>query len=116
MTGRFHRSSWLSGQPLTISSGIDRNFDGLTNDRADIIGDPKLDSSRPREELIEQWFNTAAFAQPAIGLDGTAGRNIVEGPGYTNVDLGVFRDIPLGGRTIFQFRLEPPTSSTSSIS
>jgi hypothetical protein len=98
--------TWQSGQPLTISSGIDRNFDGLTNDRADIVGDPKLDSSRPREELIEQWFNTAAFAQPAIGLDGTAGRNIVEGPGYTNVDLGVFRDIPLGGRTIFQFRLE----------
>jgi hypothetical protein len=98
--------TWQSGQPLTISSGIDRNVDGLTNDRADIIGDPKLDSSRPREELIEQWFNTAAFAQPAIGLDGTAGRNIVEGPGYTNVDLGVFRDIPLGGRTIFQFRLE----------
>ena len=98
--------TWQSGQPLTISSGIDRNFDGLTNDRADIVGDPKLDSGRPREELIEQWFNTAAFAQPAIGLDGTAGRNIVEGPGYTNVDLGVFRDIPLGGRTMFQFRLE----------
>ncbi len=62
-----------SGTPLTISSGQDRNFDGLTNDRADIIGDPTLDSGRPRDELIEQWFNVAAFAQPAIGLDGTAG-------------------------------------------
>ena len=29
-----------SGTPLTITSGQDRNFDGLTNDRADIIGDP----------------------------------------------------------------------------
>ena len=84
-----------SGAPLTITSGQDRNFDGLTNDRADIIGDPKLDSGRPREELIEQWFDTAAFAQPAIGHDGTAGRSIVEGPGYKNVDLGVFRDIRL---------------------
>ena len=95
-----------SGQPLTISSGLDRNFDGLTNDRADIVGDPKLDSGRPRDEVIEAWFNTAAFAQPAIGLDGTAGRNIVEGPGYRNVDLGVFRDIRLSGRTMFQFRVE----------
>ena len=95
-----------TGTPMTISSGLDRNFDGLTNDRADIIGDPKLDSGRPREELIEQWFNTAAFAQPAIGLDGTAGRNIVEGPGYRNVDLGVFRDIRMGGRTQLQFRIE----------
>ena len=95
-----------SGAPLTISSGLDRNFDGLTNDRADIVGDPELDSDRPRAELIEQWFNTAAFAQPAIGLDGSAGRSIVEGPGYRNVDLGVFRNIRLAGRTALQFRFE----------
>jgi hypothetical protein len=95
-----------SGTPLTISSGLDRNFDGLTNDRADIIGDPTLDSDRPREELIEQWFNTAAFVQPAIGADGTAGRSIVEGPGYRNVDLGVFRDIRLPGSSQLQFRFE----------
>ena len=95
-----------SGAPLTISSGLDRNFDGLSNDRADIVGDPELDSDRPRAELIEQWFNTAAFAQPAIGLDGSAGRSIVEGPGYRNVDLGVFRNIRLAGRTALQFRFE----------
>jgi hypothetical protein len=95
-----------SGTPMTISSGQDRNLDGLTNDRADIIGDPKLDSGRPREEAIEQWFNTAAFAQPAIGLDGTAGRSIVEGPGYRNVDLGLFRDIGLPGRAVLQIRAE----------
>src|SRR4029450_12767253 len=32
-----------SGAPLTISTGVDRNFDGLTNDRADVVGDYKLD-------------------------------------------------------------------------
>ena len=53
-----------SGTPLTITAGQDRNFDGNTNDRADLIGDPKLDSGRPREELIELWFDTAAFALP----------------------------------------------------
>jgi hypothetical protein len=95
----------LSGAPMTISSGLDRNFDGLTTDRADIIGDPVLDSGRPRGELIEQWFNTAAFAQPAVGNDGTAGRNIVEGPGVRNVDLGVFRDVRFGS-TVLQFRVE----------
>jgi hypothetical protein len=96
----------LSGTPLTITAGQDRNFDGNTNDRADLIGDPKLDSGRPREELIELWFNTAAFALPAIGADGSAPRSIVDGPGLRNVDLGVFRDINLGGRTSLQFRLE----------
>jgi len=95
-----------SGTPLTITSGIDRNLDGVTTDRPDVIADPELDSGRPREELIEQWFNTAAFAQPAIGADGTAGRSIVVGPGYKNIDLGIFRDIGLAGRSVLQLRVE----------
>jgi hypothetical protein len=95
-----------SGAPLTITAGQDRNFDGNTNDRANLVGDPKLDSGRPREELIELWFNTAAFALPAVGTDGSAPRSVVDGPGIRNVDLGVFRDIRLGGSTSLQFRLE----------
>jgi hypothetical protein len=95
-----------SGTPLTITSGQDRNLDGVTSDRADLVGDPALDSDRPRDELIEQWFNTAAFTQPALGSDGTAGRSIIDGPGYRNVDLGVFRDFRLAGRTTFQIRGE----------
>jgi hypothetical protein len=95
-----------SGSPFTVAAGSDRNFDGLTNDRADINGDPKLDTGRPREELIEQWFNTAVFSNPAIGADGTAARNIIDGPGIRNVDLGLFRDVGLIGQTRLQLRLE----------
>jgi hypothetical protein len=95
-----------SGAPFTVSAGVDRNFDGLTTDRADINGDPKLDTDRPREELIENWFNIAVFSQPAIGADGTARRNIIDGPGIRNVDLGLFRDVRLIGQTRLQLRLE----------
>ncbi len=95
-----------SGTPLTIGAGQDRNLDGLTNDRADLIGDPELDPGRPRDQLIEAWFNQAAFANPALGTDGSSGRSILDGPGYRNVDLGVFRDVPLKGRSTFQFRIE----------
>lgn len=95
-----------SGTPLTITAGVDRNFDGLTNDRADLNGDPKLEGGRAREVAIEQWFNTAVFSLPAIGNDGSSKRSIVEGPGYRNVDLGVFRDLRLVGQTRLQFRLE----------
>jgi len=95
-----------SGAPMTITAGQDRNFDGLTTDRADLIGDPLLPTNRSRDEQIAQWFNTAAFAVPEIGTDGSAGRSIVEGPGVKNVDLGVFRNIRLGGRAAFQFRVE----------
>jgi hypothetical protein len=95
-----------SGTPLTISAGQDRNLDGNTNDRADLVGEPKLSADRPRSELIEQWFNTAAFALPAVGTDGSAARSIVDGPGYRNVDLGVFRDIAIGRARALQLRLE----------
>jgi hypothetical protein len=95
-----------SGTPLTVTSGLDRNFDGLTNDRADINGDPKLDSGRPRDELIEQWFNTTVFSQPAIGNDGSSSRSIIDGPGYRNVDVGLFRDMKLAGSTRLQIRVE----------
>jgi outer membrane receptor protein involved in Fe transport len=95
-----------SGQPMTITSGLDRNLDGLTTDRPNVNGDPTLDGGRPREELIEGWFDVAAFTQPAIGADGTAGRNIVEGPRYRNVDLGLFRDIRFGGDLTLQLRAE----------
>ncbi len=99
-------ATFQSGTPLTIAAGSDRNFDGLTNDRADLIGNPELDHDRPTEQLIEGWFNVAAFAVPAVGTDGNSGRNIIDGPGIRNVDLGIFRDVPLKGRTVFQFRLE----------
>ena len=56
--------------------------------------------------MIEQWFNIAVFSQPAIGADGNSSRSIVEGPGYRNVDLGVFRDIRLVGQTRLQVRFE----------
>jgi hypothetical protein len=95
-----------TGVPLTIGSGLDRNLDGLTSDRADVVGDWELDGGRSREELIEQWFDTTAFAQPAIGTDGTAGRNTVEGPGFRNVDLGLFKDIGLGRGMMLQLRAE----------
>ena len=95
-----------TGTPLTIGAGQDRNLDGLTNDRADLVGNPALDPNRPRDELIEGWFNAAAFANPAIGTNGTSGRNILDGPGYRNVDVGIFRDVPLRGRSLFQFRIE----------
>jgi hypothetical protein len=99
-------TSFRSGLPLTITSGRDNNLDGNTNDHADLIGNPLLDPNRPRSEVVAQWFNTAAFAQNQAGKDGTAGRNIIDGPGLKNVDLGLFRDFRFTERIKLQFRAE----------
>jgi hypothetical protein len=99
-------ASFRSGTPLTITSGRDNNLDGNTNDRANLIGDPVLDPNRSRSEVVAQWFNTAAFAQNPTGTDGTSGRNIIDGPGLKNVDLGLFRDFRITERFKLQFRAE----------
>jgi hypothetical protein len=71
------------------------------NDRPHLIGDPDA-ADRTRE----RWFNPAAFSFPAFGTFGNAGRNILEGPGYANVNLGVLKTVGLGVRARVQLRAE----------
>ena len=71
------------------------------NDRPDRVGNPVLDDPSP-----EQWFNTAAFAVPDFGSFGTAQRNILEGPGFQNVNLALSKDVSIGERVDLQLRAE----------
>jgi hypothetical protein len=80
-----------SGLPFSVTSGQDTNVDGNTNDRANLTGDPSLASGRSRQDLIQKYFNTAAFGVPTVGSDGTSGRNIMTGPGTSNTDLSFFK-------------------------
>jgi hypothetical protein len=95
-----------SGLPLTITSGVDTNLDGNSGDRANLIGDPYLDPHRPRNQVVAAWFNTAAFGSVQNGKDGTSGRDIIDGPGLKNIDLGIRREFHLHEGTILMFRGE----------
>ena len=95
-----------SGRPFTVTSGRDNSGSGINNDRADVIGNPHLSLDRPRGELINQYFNTAAFAQNGAGTFGNAGRNILRGPGNATVDFGMIKVFPLRERHRMQFRAE----------
>jgi hypothetical protein len=95
-----------SGLPFTITNGnVDANLDGQTNDRAQLIGDPHLDNP-----TAERWFNTAAFVQNKVvtgrAVDGNSPRNLLDGPGYRNVDLAISRDFNLNERFKLRFRAE----------
>jgi hypothetical protein len=91
---------------LTITDSRDNNLDGQGNDRANLVGDPRLSHDRPQSELLEEWFRRAAFAQAPTGTDGTAGRNIVDGPGRTTIDMGLYRDFDIGRGMKLQLRAE----------
>ena len=98
-----------SGRPFTAAllpefdnSNTGRSTLGFgANDRPNLVGDPELD-----DPTSDRWFNTTAFAIPVTGTFGNAGRNILDGPGYQNVNLGLLKNIYLGGETRLQLRAE----------
>jgi hypothetical protein len=98
-----------SGRPFTVmlspdfdNSNTGRGSLGIgPNDRPNVSGDTTVPD--PSEA---KWFNTAAFSMPAFGTFGNAGRNILEGPGYANVNLGVLKNVRLNGDARLQLRFE----------
>ncbi len=53
-----------------------------------------------------QYFNPAAFVNPAPGTYGNAGRNVLTGPGLAELDFSVLKTTPLTEKTKLQFRAE----------
>ena len=98
-----------SGRPFTVAllpeidnSGTGRSILGFgANDRPNLVSNPEL--SNP---TTGQWFNTAAFAFPAPGTFGNAGRNILDGPGFQNVNVSLMKNTALSERINLQFRAE----------
>ncbi len=87
-----------SGQPFTPVLQFDNSNTGNTgqqsgSDRPNLIGNPSLPN--PSANL---WFNTAAFAIPPPYTFGSAGRNILIGPGLATVDLSLSRRFKLAER------------------
>ncbi|MES1260822.1 MAG: hypothetical protein ABUS49_03725, partial [Acidobacteriota bacterium] len=95
-----------TGAPLTVRAGVDRSLNGQGLDTADVVGNWQLTQSRSRQQELQQWFNTSAFALPATGSVGNAGIDIVRGPAVSNLDFAMFRNFALRERLKFQFRAE----------
>ena len=92
-----------SGTPFNVVMGNDPN--GATaGQRPDLVGNPVL----PRgSRTLSRYFNTAAFAKPSSqSLSGTAGRNILTGPGWVNLDTSLFKEVSMTDRARLQLRVE----------
>lgn len=121
-----HYLSGINGLANTLLSGF--QFGGIvnynsgtpvilggTNDNAHLLGGGQrpnqiLKSARIANATRAEWFNTAAFANPAPFTIGNGPRVLadVRNPGYTNADLSIFKNTYLGRgeRYNLQIRLE----------
>ena len=88
------------GFPITIVARDEGGLNDSFNNRANIVGDIFAGGGTQ-----EEWFNTAAFEQPAPGEFGNSGRSILRAPGINNLDLGLFKNFFIG-QTTLQLRVE----------
>ena len=95
-----------AGRPFSVRSGLDNSFSAINADYADLVGNPFLDTGRPRAQLIAQYFNPQAFATNALGTFGTAPRNLMIGPGLANCDLAIVKSFAVRERFRVEFRTE----------
>ena len=106
--------SAVSGAPFTPGVGFDQAGlqTGLTQ-RPDLAPGRTLEDAETGGTLdttcgcITGYFDPTLFALPAAGTLGTGvGRNSLRGPGLFTVDLGLSKNVSLGGRASLQLRAE----------
>jgi hypothetical protein len=96
-----------TGFPLnvTVSRSATVMPDGNnSNQRPNIV--PGVSLIPAAGQTITSWINPLAFAVPAAGTWGTAGKNILQGPGLVQIDAAIARRINLTERANLNFRME----------
>lgn len=89
-----------SGSHFYATTGVDSALTGQADQRPNQVRD------NPYLKQGYQWLDPRAFQAPGPGTYGDHKRNSLVGPGRINVDMGLVRSVPIGGRREVQFRAE----------
>jgi hypothetical protein len=102
-----------SGLPFSVYYGA-RDLANTGNvawsqyERANLVGDPQSGTCPNGSPVGSQscFFNTSAFAVPALYTFGNSARDSMRQARYWNLDASVFKQFPLGETRRFEFRAE----------
>ncbi len=101
LNGIFSR---MTGTPFTVASaGTSLNAAGATQTADQVKADVRTLGGVGRGN---SWFDPLAFIPVTAVRFGNTGRNILRGPGLTNLDASIFRDFAITERFKLQFRAE----------
>ncbi|MBI4910258.1 MAG: TonB-dependent receptor [Acidobacteria bacterium] len=104
-SGRTVNFRYITSGPTPVTAGLPTYLGGVTL-RPNLLGDPLA----PEEQRsIDNYFNRAnVVAPPATAPFGNAGRNIVRGYPFYQLNLGLQKkfNLPFGERMSMQFRAE----------
>ncbi len=109
LTNGWQANSLLSfhgGIPFSVTASNQNSGNGESADRANQIGNPFAGVNHKIVDGSVQWFNTAAFEDPALGTYGTSGRGAYRNPGFSDVDLSIFKNTKITEHVTLQLRAE----------
>ena len=92
-----------SGFPFNVTLPNDVANTGVGNQRPNLVGKPTADCGSGH---LQGCIDQSAFAVPALYTYGNAGRNLLYGPGFYNVDFSAFKNFRIGEWSQLQFRAE----------
>jgi len=97
-----------SGSRLSVTTGQDTAFSGISDQRANQVSDDVYgDTEEDAQGRLTNYLNRAAFERPATGTLGDSPRNGFVGPSYWNgVNLSLRRLINVVGTQTLELRIE----------
>jgi hypothetical protein len=110
--------SHVSGNPFSLFASNNLNAPGSGSQALDQVGPQKILGNLPRlgcsasstmpvtPDLSCSYFDPTAYAAPPGTREGNVNRNSIRGPGFTNLDLSLFRTFKINERFNFQFQAE----------
>lgn len=92
-----------SGMPLHVTQNGGNIWDGTQ--RPNLIGDPS--TTGRVQDRINNYFNNAAFSQPAVDVPGTAPRTLgYRGPGISTLDAALLKSVVVREGHRLEIRME----------
>ena len=97
------RSTLQAGFPFNVTISSDQANTGAGSQRPNLVGQP---SNNCGDGHIVNCITASAYALPTQYTYGNEGRNLMTGPGLTNVDASFFKTFSVKERMRVQFRSE----------
>jgi hypothetical protein len=92
-----------TGFPINVTTPQDQANVGLGNQRPNVIATPSANCGNGH---LVNCINIAGYQLPSLYTWGSAGRNMLYGPGLRNLDFSMFKSFSLFERAHLEYRAE----------
>ena len=97
---------WQTGNPFTVTNADDTSFSQSGSQYPNVVPGVSPYAGAKQIGPGKNWFNEAAFAQPALGTFGNSGRDTLRGPGLSNINFSFGKNFTIWRESKIQIRVD----------